>query len=64
MRSNCNPRIKMLKNGNLITQKLENLRRWLLHFDALLHGEEEEKEYETTKTPDMEEKDIKEPSSE
>jgi hypothetical protein len=37
----------------------ENLRRWLLYFD-----EEEEKEYETTMTPDMEAEDIKEPSSE
>ena len=40
MRNNCKPRIKMCrhKNGNLITQKQENL-RWLLHFDELLHGE-------------------------
>jgi hypothetical protein len=58
MRSNCKLRIKMsrVKNGNLITQKRENLRRWQLHCDELLHGEEEEKEYETTKTPDVEEK--------
>lgn len=61
MRNNCKPRIKMCrhKKGNLITEKQENLRRWLLHFDELLHGEENEKEYETTMTPDMEEEGIK-----
>lgn len=51
MRNNFKPRITMCrhKNGNLIQEKGESLRRYVEHSDEVLNREEEEEENETTR---------------